>query len=105
MIGSADHGRQVEGAEEPACESGGTRVIRGHLPKLAVARRPTSALVRRWWSALPEGVRQVEIVKVGRSRLISPAGQSWDEFFDGPEASDDFMRQREQPEVDARKWL
>lgn len=27
--------------------------------------------------ALPEGVRQVEIVKLGRSRLISPAGHSW----------------------------
>lgn len=28
----------------------------------------------RYGLALPEGVRQVEIVKVGHSRLISPAG-------------------------------
>lgn len=55
--------------------------------------------------ALPEGVRQVEIVKVGRSRLISPAGQSWDTFFDGPEASDDFMRERAQPEAEEREAL
>ena len=34
--------------------------------------------------ALPEGVRHVEIVKFGRSRLISPEGQSWDAFFGGP---------------------
>jgi len=47
--------------------------------------------------ALPEGVRQVEIVKIGRSRLISPAGHLWDEFFDGPRVSDDFMRERRQP--------
>ena len=55
--------------------------------------------------ALPEGVRQVEIVKVGRSRLISPAGQSWDAFFDGSKASDDFMCERVQPEAEARKAL
>ena len=55
--------------------------------------------------ALPEGVRQVEIVKVGRSRLISPAGQSWDEFFDGPGASNDFMRERAQPEAPEREAL
>jgi antitoxin VapB len=46
--------------------------------------------------ALPDGVRQVEIVKLGRSRLISPVGHSWDGFFggDSPAVSDDFMRER-----------
>jgi antitoxin VapB len=52
--------------------------------------------------ALP-GERQVEIVRVGRSRLISPAGQSWDLYFDGLGASDDFMRERAQPEADVRE--
>ena len=55
--------------------------------------------------ALPEGVRQVEIVKIGRSRLISPAGHLWDEFFDGPRVSDDFMRERRQPAPEAREPL
>ena len=55
--------------------------------------------------ALPENVRQVEIVKLGRSRLISPVGQSWDEFFDGPGASGDFMRERVQPEAQEREAL
>ena len=50
-------------------------------------------------------MRQVEIVKVGRSRLISPAELSWDTFFDGPGASDDFMRERAQPESEAREPL
>lgn len=52
--------------------------------------------------ALPEHVRQVEIVKIGRSRLISPAGHSWDEFFDDAPASDDFMSARAQPTTQER---
>ena len=47
--------------------------------------------------ALPDDVRQVEITKIGRNRLISPVDQSWDEFFDGPRVSDDFMTERRQP--------
>lgn len=47
--------------------------------------------------ALPDDVHEVEIVKLGRSRLITPAGGSWDEFFDEPPVSEDFMRDREQP--------
>jgi antitoxin VapB len=46
--------------------------------------------------ALPPGVRQVEVTKLGHSRLISPADQSWDTFFDGPATSDDFMTERKQ---------
>jgi antitoxin VapB len=56
--------------------------------------------------ALPDGVRQVEIVKLRRSRLISPVGHSWDGFFDGgdgPAVSDDFMRDREQPPAQERE--
>ena len=53
--------------------------------------------------ALPEDVRQVEIVRIGRSRLVTPAGQSWDEFFDGPGAGDDFMPEREQPVAQERE--
>jgi antitoxin VapB len=55
--------------------------------------------------ALPDTVRQVEITVVGASRLISPVGQSWDAFFDGPRASDDFMVEREQPPVQERERL
>lgn len=55
--------------------------------------------------ALPEGVREVEIVAIGRSRLISPAGGTWDEFFDGPGVSEDFMRARAQPAAEERDAL
>ena len=53
-------------------------------------------------NATPRGVQQAEIVKAGRSRPISPAGHSWDAFFDGLEASDNFLRERVQPEAKAR---
>jgi antitoxin VapB len=55
--------------------------------------------------ALPQGVRLVEIVKIGRSRLISPAGHLWDEFFDGPLISNDFMAERQQPAAEVREPL
>ncbi|MGH7487526.1 MAG: type II toxin-antitoxin system VapB family antitoxin [bacterium] len=45
--------------------------------------------------AFPEDVHEVEIIKVGRTRIISPVGQRWDDFFlRGPRTSDDFMRER-----------
>jgi antitoxin VapB len=54
--------------------------------------------------AFPDGVHQVEIVKLGHSRLISPVGRRWDDLFlDGPRASDDFMTERHQPEAEERE--
>jgi antitoxin VapB len=48
--------------------------------------------------AFPEDVHQVEVVKLGNSRLISPVGHRWDDLFaTGPRASPDFMLTREQP--------
>jgi len=55
--------------------------------------------------AFPEGVRDVEIVKVGNTRVISPIGKRWDEFFkNGPHFSEDFMNDREQPPMQERKF-
>jgi len=48
--------------------------------------------------ALPESVKKVDIVKVGRARVITPAGESWDEWFNRKGISDDFMPEREQPD-------
>jgi antitoxin VapB len=56
--------------------------------------------------AFPEGVREVEITEIGNSRLITPVGQSWSEWFlHGPRASEDFMTEREQPEPEEREPL
>jgi antitoxin VapB len=54
---------------------------------------------------LPAAVRDVEITVVGHSRLISPAGRSWDAFFKGPRVSEDFMESRDQPQLQDRKAL
>lgn len=53
--------------------------------------------------ALPEGVKKVNVVVLGRSRLISPVGESWDSWFDDAEVSQDFMAEREQPEEQERE--
>lgn len=55
--------------------------------------------------ALPDSVKKVDIIKLGNARLITPAGESWDFWFDGPGVSDDFMPEREQPAMQTRESL
>jgi antitoxin VapB len=56
--------------------------------------------------AFPDDVHQVEIIKVGQSRVITPVGRRWDDFFThGPRASEDFMSEREQPPAEEREPL
>ena len=51
--------------------------------------------------AFPEGVHQVDIIKIGQSRLVSPVGKCWDDLFlAGPRASEDFMSERVPPPRD-----
>lgn len=54
--------------------------------------------------AFPDDVHQVDILKIGRSRVIVPQGQRWDDLFlNGPRASDDFLSGREQPAAEERE--
>ncbi|HBL8813509.1 TPA: toxin-antitoxin system antitoxin VapB [Escherichia coli] len=53
--------------------------------------------------ALPEDVKKVDVIAVGRTRIITPAGESWDSWFDGDSVSADFMNDREQPAVQERE--
>jgi antitoxin VapB len=56
--------------------------------------------------AFPGGVHQVDIIKIGQSRLVCPVGKRWDDLFTaGPRASDDFMSEREQPALEKREPL
>jgi antitoxin VapB len=56
--------------------------------------------------AFPEDVRQVEIIKIGQSRVISPQGKRWDELFlSGPRATGDFLTEREQSAPEEREPL
>jgi antitoxin VapB len=47
--------------------------------------------------AMPSDVKRVEIVAIGRTRIITPAGESWDSWFEGDSVTTDFMTDREQP--------
>jgi antitoxin VapB len=55
--------------------------------------------------ALPASVKEVDIVAIGNTRIISPAGASWDSWFDGPGVSDDFMLERDEPADQKREAL
>jgi antitoxin VapB len=56
--------------------------------------------------AFPADVHQVEIIKIGHSRVISPVGKRWDDLFlSGPRATDDFMSERRQPMPEEREPL
>ena len=56
--------------------------------------------------AFPDEVREVEIITLGHSRLITPAGRRWDEFFfNEPFVSEDFIEEREQPAAEDREQL
>jgi antitoxin VapB len=47
-------------------------------------------------AALPDDVRRVDVIAVGRTRILAPAGEAWDSWFDGKEVSEDFMLTRDQ---------
>ena len=55
--------------------------------------------------AFPESVKDVEIIAIGNKRMIAPAGQSWDQWFDAPGVSSDFMTERKQAEDQYREVL
>jgi antitoxin VapB len=54
--------------------------------------------------AFPEDVHQVDILKIGRSRVIVPQGKRWDDLFqNGPRLTEDFIVEREQPPAEERE--
>lgn len=55
--------------------------------------------------AFPEVIKNVEITSIGNKRVITPVGQSWDEWFDASGVSSDFMEDRQQPEDQIRESL
>lgn len=55
--------------------------------------------------ALPATVKKVDIIALGRSRLIAPAGEAWESWFDADGVSADFMTGREQPVDQEREPL
>ena len=54
-------------------------------------------------AAMPDDVKRVDVISIGRARIITPAGESWDSWFDGEGVTPDFMNDREQPEDQERE--
>ena len=54
--------------------------------------------------AFPEDVHQVDILKIGRSRVIVPRGIRWDDLFlNRPRVSEDLINERAQPAAEERE--
>lgn len=77
------------------------------MPRSTVFKSNRSQAVRLPKAvAFPDDVHQVEIVKLGQARLITPVGRRWDDFFlNGPQVSEDFMSDRVQPPAEEREHL
>lgn len=74
------------------------------MEKASVFKSNKSQAVRLPKSvALPEDVKRVDVVAIGKTRIITPEGTSWDEWFAGEAISDDFMVEREQPPEQLRE--
>ena len=54
-------------------------------------------------AAMPDDVKRVDVISIGRARIITPAGESWDSWFDGEGATPDFMTDRQQPAEQERE--
>ena len=55
--------------------------------------------------AYPDSIIDVEITAIGNRRIITPAGHSWDDWFDARGVSSDFMKERKQPQDQVRESL
>lgn len=55
--------------------------------------------------ALPDHVTRVNILAKGNSRIILPAGGTWQDFFASPPIDDDFLNDRKQPKPQSRRGL
>ncbi|MAT95434.1 MAG: AbrB/MazE/SpoVT family DNA-binding domain-containing protein [Halioglobus sp.] len=74
------------------------------MEKASVFKSNKSQAVRLPKSvALPEDVKRVDVVAIGKTRIITPEGTSWDEWFAGEAVSDDFMVERDQPPEQPRE--
>lgn len=55
--------------------------------------------------ALPDGVKRVDVVAIGRTRILTPAGETWSSWFEGDDVTADFMAEREQAPDQDREGL
>jgi antitoxin VapB len=49
--------------------------------------------------------KEVVVINVGNRRIISPSIIGWDEWFESGNVTDDFMIERNQPDIQSRESL
>ena len=52
--------------------------------------------------AFPKEVTKVNVIVQGCSRIITPSEQTWDNWFNNKNITDDFMEKRDQPDMQER---
>ena len=76
------------------------------MKSVAVFKSSTSQAIRLPKDvALPESVKRVDIIPVGRGRLIVPAGEGWDSWFREEGVTENFMASLEQPADQEREAI
>ncbi|WP_068637984.1 type II toxin-antitoxin system VapB family antitoxin [Thauera butanivorans] len=55
--------------------------------------------------AFPPEVHEVTIMAVGNTRIIAPAGNTWDAWFAQPTDDDALLPERDQPAMQERETL
>ena len=76
------------------------------MKSVAVFKSSTSQAIRLPKdAALPESVKRVDIIPVGRGRLIVPVGEGWDSWFREEGVTGNFMASLEQPADQEREAM
>ncbi len=55
--------------------------------------------------ALDEHIKQVTVIALGKTRIITPTDHTWDDWFDQNNTTDDFMNERLQEADQVRESL
>jgi len=76
------------------------------MKSVAVFKSSTSQAIRLPKDvALPESVKRVDIIPVGRGRLIFPAGEGWDSWFREKGVTENLVASLEQPADQEREAM
>ena len=76
------------------------------MKSVAVFKSSTSQAIRLPKdAALPESVKRVDIIPVGRGRLIVPVGEGWDSWFREEGVTENFMASLKQPADQEREAM
>ena len=75
-----------------------------HQGRIFISNRSQAVRIPKE-AALPNHIKTVTIVAVGNTRIISPVGESWKNWFEGASVTSDFMKDRQQPSAPQRDGL